>query len=98
MPRNLDGIDQYDLFEDSSVTQIRDRFIYGLLHDWDDDNLEWKTTYAVRYGDYKFLNYQSELIGNTQCPEGWFNNRHAKYLFPFKKTRDARMSKGQFCF
>jgi hypothetical protein len=96
MPRDLDGIDQYDLFENEAVTQIRDRFIYGLLHEWDDDNLAWKTTYAVRYGDYKFMNYQSELIGNTQCSEGWLNSRHAKYLFPFKKTRDARMRKGDY--
>jgi len=93
MPRNLDGIDQYDLFENEAVTRIRDRFIYGLLHEWDDDNLVWKTTYAVRYGDYKFMNYQSELIGNTQCPEGWLNSRHAKYLFPYKKTREAKMKK-----
>ena len=94
LPRNLDGIDQYDLFEDSSVTQIRNRFIYGLLHKWDNVNLEWTTKYGVRYGDFKFLNYQSERIGNTQCSEGWSNNQHAKYLFPNKKTRDRKMNEG----
>ncbi|CAG5080405.1 Oidioi.mRNA.OKI2018_I69.PAR.g9577.t1.cds [Oikopleura dioica] len=93
MPRNLDGIDQYDLFENASVTKIRDRFIYGLLHNWDNNNLQWKTSYAVRYGDYKFMNYQTELIGNTQCPEGWSNNRHEKYLFPYKKKRTTMMNK-----
>ena len=93
MPRNLDGIDQYDLFENKTVTQIRDRFIYGLLHEWNDDKFVWKTTYAVRYGDYKFMNYQTEELGITQCSEGWKNYKHTVYHFPVKKTRESRMKK-----
>ena len=94
LPRNLDGIDQHALFENSTVSQIRDKFIYAILHEWDDDSLAWETTYAVRFGDFKFMNYQSELIGNTQCPEGWSNNEHTKFLFPDPSKREKYMRKG----
>ncbi|CAG5103508.1 Oidioi.mRNA.OKI2018_I69.chr1.g802.t1.cds [Oikopleura dioica] len=93
LPRNLDGIDQHALFENSTVTQIRDKFIYAILHEWDDENLAWKTTYAVRFGDFKFMNYQSELIGITQCPEGWSNYEHTKSLFPNPSKRQTSMRK-----
>ena len=53
----------------------------------------WNSEVTVRYGKWKFMNYRQDNILTYQCGnEGWSNDQYEKYLFPFKKQREQRIS------
>ena len=64
-----------------------------MLNTWEEKSKAWTTQYAVRYGKWKFMNFRQENVDTTKCEEGWKNDNHEKYLFPFKKYRNAMLKR-----
>ena len=97
LKNELDGVSQKILFEkpaaDFKDDPPRDKFIYGLINHWDEMEEKWVTHYGVRYNKWKFLNFRRENFGHYKCEEGWKNDKHMKYLFPSKKSRDSMTKK-----
>lgn len=92
MPRNLDGLDQTTTFDELNPKKVRTKFIYGLVNDWDKLTESWTTQYVVRYGDWKFMNFQRAGAQTYKCSEGWKNSKHEKYLFKWKNQRKTKMA------
>ena len=71
---------------------VRTKFIYGVVNTWDEVNNKWTTQYAVRYGDWKFMNFRRDWVQTSKCSEQWSNPKHEKYLFPTQPTRKNKMN------
>ena len=62
----LDGVSQSVLFqkpEAEILTPPRTSFIYGVAHEWDEQENNWKLHYAVRFENWKYMNFRRELYG-----------------------------------
>jgi len=60
-PENLDGKSQRVTLQKSVYNPPRTKFIYGVIDAFDKTENLWKTFYTVRFGDFKYFNYNQPV-------------------------------------